>query len=89
MEPPLPPPPEGIEVDTIAGLVLALLGRIPEVGASIEAGAWEFTALELDGNRISLVKLVRISSLVQAESSRATAAEDGAPEDASPSTSPS
>lgn len=88
MEPALPPPPEGIEVDTIAGLVLSLSGRIPEVGTSIEAGAWEFTTLELDGNRISLVKLIRISSLVQAESSRATAAEEGAPDETSPSTSP-
>lgn len=88
MEPALPPPPDGIEVDTVAGLVLALSGCIPATGSSIEAGAWEFTTLELDGNRISLVKLVRISSLVQAESSSPTASDEGEAEETSPATPP-
>ena len=87
-EPSLPLPPEGVEVDTVAGLLLALAGCIPEAGASTEAGAWEFTALELDGNRISLVKLVRISSLVQADNSRITDEDEGTPDVASPEMSP-
>lgn len=87
-EPPLPALPDGIEVDTVAGLVLALAGCIPDVGAVIEAGAWAFSTLELDGNRISLVKLTRVSSLVQVDSSRATDSDEGAPDAASPATSP-
>ena len=87
-EPSLPIPPDGVEVDTVAGLLLALAGYIPEAGESIESEAWEFTALELDGNRISLVKLVRLSSLVQADSSRATDEAEGNPEAASPTGSP-
>lgn len=83
-EPALPPPPDGVEVDTVAGLFLALAGRIPEVGAHVEEGAWEFTALELDGNRISLVRLLRLTGLDQVESSRASASDDGKSDDARP-----
>lgn len=83
-EPALPPPPDGVEVDTVAGLFLALAGRIPEVGARVEGGAWEFTALELDGNRISLVRLVRLTGLDQVESSRANASDEGKSDEAKP-----
>ncbi|MCB9496948.1 MAG: HlyC/CorC family transporter [Fibrobacteria bacterium] len=86
--PPLPTPPEGVEVDTLAGLFLALAGRIPDVGDSIEAGAWEMTALALDGNRIALVRMTRLAGLDQVASSRPTDSEEGPPEDASPSTEP-
>lgn len=80
-EPPLPEAPEGAEADTLAGLYLALAGRLPEVGESLEAGAWEFAVLELEGNRVSQLRLTRISD--QAASSRATASDEGEPEDAS------
>lgn len=87
-EPALPPPPDGVEADTVAGLFLALAGRIPEVGSSVIAGAWEFTALELDGNRISLVRLVRLAGLDQTDNSRPTASEDARSEEARPAGDP-
>ena len=63
-QPPLPPPPDGVEVDTLAGLYLALAGCFPEVGASLVAGSWELTALELDGNRISRLRLLHLPETV-------------------------
>lgn len=57
---PLPSPPEGLEVDTLAGLYLAFAGCLPEAGASLVADSWEMTVLELDGNRISRLRLVRL-----------------------------
>lgn len=74
--PPLPQVENGMEADTLAGLILALAGRIPEVGASHDWGHWEFTVLEMEGNRISLVRLQRLSDPDQ-ESSREIASEEG------------
>jgi len=82
-EPPLPSAEEGMDADTLAGLFLALAGRIPEVGESIRSGRWEFTALEKDGNRVSLVRLLRVSEPDQANS-LATASEEGKESAASP-----
>lgn len=75
-EPILPAPEEGMEADTLAGLFLALAGRIPEVGESITAGRWVFTALEKDGNRVSLIRLERLSEPDQ-PSSRPTDSDEG------------
>jgi len=40
------------EYDTVAGLVIARLGRIPEVGASAEEAGWRFTVREVRGARV-------------------------------------
>ncbi len=45
--------------DTLAGFLLSLFDRIPEVGEHIEHEGWEFKVVEKDGNRISKVLLVR------------------------------
>ena len=65
-----------MEADTLAGLFLALAGRIPEIGESVRAGRWEFTALEKDGNRVRLVRLLRLPEPDQA-SSLPTDSDDG------------
>ena len=75
-EPLLPTPEEGMEADTLAGLFLALAGRIPEVGESVTSGRWMFTALEKDGNRVSLIRLVRLAEPDQ-PSSRPMDSEEG------------
>jgi len=62
--PPLPSPPEGVEADTVAGLFLALAGRLPEPGATVILGWWEMTVLEMDGNRISRLRLLRLPDSV-------------------------
>ena len=51
----------GLEVEpgpynTVAGLVLELLGEIPEVGATAEFEGYRFTVVEMDDLRISLVE---------------------------------
>lgn len=63
-QPPLPPPPDGVEVDTLAGLYLAFAGCFPEIGASLVIGSWELTALELDGNRISRLRLLHLPETI-------------------------
>ena len=55
----------GLEVDpgpfnTVAGLVLELLGEIPEVGATAELDGFRFTVVEMDDLRIALVEAQRI-----------------------------
>lgn len=75
-EPPLPSPEDGLDADTLAGLFLALAGRIPDVGEVVSRGRWEFKALEKDGNRISQIRLLRLAEPVQANS-KATEAEEG------------
>ena len=48
--------PEG-PYETVAGYVLAELGRLPEIGDSIEVEGRTLTVLELDGRRISRLRV--------------------------------
>ncbi|MBB3173856.1 putative hemolysin [Endobacter medicaginis] len=44
---------------TLAGLVLALLHRVPATGDKVAYGGWSFEVLEMDGRRVQLVRVVR------------------------------
>jgi putative hemolysin len=44
---------------TLAGLVLALLRRVPRVGDRIVFGGWRFEVLEMDGRRVDKVRVIR------------------------------
>lgn len=49
--------PEG-PYETLAGFLLARLGRIPAAGESLAAQGWEFTVMEVDRHRIEQVRVV-------------------------------
>ena len=51
--------PEG-PYETVAGFVISQLGRLPEVGESVEALGHRFTVTELDGRRIAKVRLTAL-----------------------------
>ncbi len=44
---------------TLAGLMLALLKRVPRVGDRIVFGGWRFEVLEMDGRRVDRVQISR------------------------------
>ena len=48
--------PEG-DYETVAGLVLAELGRIPQAGDRVEQGAWELTVARMERHRIAELRL--------------------------------
>jgi len=54
----LPQEDEG-HYDTLAGLVLALMGRIPATGDEIEADGWLYRVVDMDGLRIDKVEVTR------------------------------
>lgn len=45
------------DADTVGGLVLGLLGHVPDVGESVEIGRWHFTVLKVEGRRIEQVRV--------------------------------
>ncbi|MER5395010.1 transporter associated domain-containing protein, partial [Saccharopolyspora sp. NPDC002686] len=51
--------PDGDDYETVAGYVLADLGRIPEVGASLPLDGWTLTVSRMDRNRIAELRLTR------------------------------
>jgi CBS domain containing-hemolysin-like protein len=53
--------PDG-DYETIAGFVLARLGRIPDVGDAFDEDGWRFEVLELDGRRVATLRLRRTAS---------------------------
>ena len=72
--------PEG-PYETLAGFVLNEMGRLPELGESIEALGQRFTVTELDGRRISRVRITAAAQPVvspPAEDGKAEQHEDGA-----------
>jgi len=56
-------PPEG-DFNTVGGLLLEALGRIPSPGEKVTVGEMELTVLRADGRRI---KQVRLRKLPQTE----------------------
>jgi CBS domain containing-hemolysin-like protein len=50
--------PDG-DYETVAGLVLADLGRIPEVGDRVDHGPWRLTVTHMDRHRIAELRLSR------------------------------
>jgi CBS domain containing-hemolysin-like protein len=52
--------PEG-DYETVAGFMLAQLGRIPEVGDRIEFDGWQLTVTRMDRHRIAELRLTRTS----------------------------
>ena len=57
--------PEG-EYETLAGLVLALLGRIPDVGDEVRVDGWRITVMLMDKHRIADLRLSRVEPGVPA-----------------------
>ncbi|MBK9576806.1 MAG: HlyC/CorC family transporter [Fibrobacteres bacterium] len=55
----LPQESEG-HYDTIAGLVLALMGRIPSTGEEITAAGWVYRVVDMDGLRIDKVEVSKL-----------------------------
>jgi CBS domain containing-hemolysin-like protein len=52
--------PEG-DYETVAGLVLERLGRIPDVGDEVELDGWRLTVMRMDRRRIADIRLTRTS----------------------------
>lgn len=48
---------EDEDSDTVGGLVLGLLGHVPEAGESVEHLGWRFTVIEVEGRRIEQVRV--------------------------------
>ena len=52
--------PEG-DYETVAGLVLERLGRIPDVGDEVELDGWQLTVTRMDRRRIADLRLTQIA----------------------------
>ena len=52
----LPDLPSEGSYHTVAGLVLALLQRVPQVGDRIVFGGWLFEVMEMEGRRVARVR---------------------------------
>jgi putative hemolysin len=50
------------DYETVAGLVLNQLHRLPQLGDTVEAGGWRFEVLDLDGRRIDKVLVSRLEA---------------------------
>jgi CBS domain containing-hemolysin-like protein len=56
--------PEG-DYETVAGLVLERLGRIPDVGDEIDLDGWQLTVIRMDRRRIADLRLTRTAPAEQ------------------------
>lgn len=56
------------EVDTIGGLVMTTLGRVPKRGERLEAGGLRFEVLRSDSRRVHLLKVVPVAQESQVAS---------------------
>jgi CBS domain containing-hemolysin-like protein len=53
------------EHETLAGMVLAQLGRIPQVGESLDVDGWRLTVTRRDRNRVAELRLARPAPVAQ------------------------
>ncbi|HWE89219.1 MAG TPA: hemolysin family protein [Pseudonocardiaceae bacterium] len=61
--------PEG-EYETLAGMVVARLGRIPDVGDEVRVDGWRITVMRMDRHRVAELRLARAAT--EAESGAGT-----------------
>src|SRR5262249_15065232 len=61
--------PEG-HFNTLAGFIISQLGRMPEVGDSVEALGHRFTVTEMDGRRVVRIRITPIDDQVDASEGR-------------------
>jgi putative hemolysin len=59
------PLPEG-EFETVAGFILAELGRVPKGGEVVESGPYRYTVVDVEKNRISKVKIEKMAVAAKA-----------------------
>jgi len=51
------------DYETLAGLVLAKLGRIPEVNDEVQVNRWRITVMAMDRHRVAELRVARISEV--------------------------
>jgi putative hemolysin len=64
------PLPEG-EFETVAGFMLEQLGSVPKGGEVVETPGWRYTVVDVEKNRVSKVKIEKLSGKAAAVSSSA------------------
>ena len=47
--------------NTLAGMVMLLLGRLPATAGAVEWNGWRFEAVDLDGRRVDKVLVSRLA----------------------------
>jgi CBS domain containing-hemolysin-like protein len=55
------------DYETLAGLVLARLGRIPEVNDEVRIDGWRITVMAMDRHRVAELRVARIADTEKAE----------------------
>ncbi|MFI6293203.1 hemolysin family protein [Nonomuraea sp. NPDC050790] len=53
--------------ETLGGFVMAMLGHVPGTGETVEIPGFEFTVTDLDGRRISRVRVKRRPGLIESQ----------------------
>ena len=64
--------PEG-EYETLAGMTVAKLGRIPVVGDEVRVGSWRIIVMRMDRHRVAELRLSRVTEPNEAPSANETA----------------
>jgi CBS domain containing-hemolysin-like protein len=62
------------DYETLAGLVLARLGRIPEVNDEVQVDGWRITVMAMDRHRVAELRVARIPETEQVEDREEVAA---------------
>ncbi|QVL35074.1 hemolysin family protein [Aminirod propionatiphilus] len=47
------------DVESVAGFIISLAGRFPDVGQRLSFGDWDFEVLEVEDHRVKLLRLLR------------------------------
>jgi putative hemolysin len=58
--------PEHRGFHTVAGLVLAETGRLPEICETVDIQGWRFEVVDLDGRRIDKLLVSRVAAMRRA-----------------------
>ena len=64
------------DYETLAGLVLARLGRIPEVNDEVRIDGWRITVMAMDRHRVAELRVARIPDTERVEDRQEVAADD-------------